>query len=335
MGRFEEAKKLFQQTLTLMNQKLGYDHPDTITCLVNLAESLRYSGMREAAVPLYEDAIGLIRESRSGNHPHFADALQGLAICQWSDNQLDAAIPLFEEAVRLQESELGRDDFDTLSTLANVGVVYRDAGRLEDAISTMEEVAAKIPQFPELARVRGELRQAYLEAGRKDDVAKMLTVDQQDVRSQFKPGSAELAGELAFIGLHLVGIGDFDQAELVLRESCQIRKRRIPTDWRTFNTQSLLGEALVGKALQTTDPELAVATFKEAEQILNESFEKLNAVKESMSPISRDLRLGQAIDRLIELYITQDREDEVKKWQAAKQRLADGDHGDPRQRNSK
>src|SRR5580704_10689867 len=59
--------------------------------------------------------------------------------------------------------------------------------------------------------------------------------------------SAAYAGELAALGLNLLRQEKGTEAEPLLRECLTIRDKIEPDDWRTFNTKSMLGAALLGQ----------------------------------------------------------------------------------------
>jgi eukaryotic-like serine/threonine-protein kinase len=94
------------------------------------------------------------------------------------------------------------------------------------------------------------------------------------------------------------------EAEPALRESLAIREKKEPDDWRTFNTRSLLGGALLGQK-----------KYADAEPLLLKGYEGMKQRVKSIPP-QGNTRIPEALDRLIELYTAMNKPDEVKKWQA-------------------
>lgn len=84
-----------------------------------------------------------------------------------------------------------------------------------------------------------------------------------------------------------------------------IREKTQPDDWRTFNTQSLLGGALLGQK-----------KYADAEPLLLKGYEGMKAREKAVLKSEGEVRIPQSIDRLIELYTATQKPDEVKKWQA-------------------
>ena len=102
----------------------------------------------------------------------------------------------------------------------------------------------------------------------------------------------------------------------MLRECLTIREKAAPDDWRTFNTQSMLGGALLGQAkqLQATDAAAATAKFTEAEPLLVQGYEGMQQ-REATIPPEGKIRLTEALQRLVDLYTAWGKPDEAAKWQ--------------------
>ena len=96
----------------------------------------------------------------------------------------------------------------------------------------------------------------------------------------------------------------FTEAEPLLRECLAIREKTQPDLWTTFNTQSLLGGALLGQK-----------KYAEAEALLLAGYEGMKQREKSIPPQGAT-RIPEALDRLLDLCTATSRPDEVKKWQA-------------------
>lgn len=82
----------------------------------------------------------------------------------------------------------------------------------------------------------------------------------------------------------------FVNAEKTLRESFAIRLKDSPNSWLTFNTQSMLGEALLGQKKYT-----------EAESPLLSGYEGIIA-RDAFIPDRLKFRRTKAVQRLVRLY---------------------------------
>ena len=95
-------------------------------------------------------------------------------------------------------------------------------------------------------------------------------------------------------------------AELVLRDCLAIRAKQIPDSWLTFNTQSMLGGALLGQK-----------KYADAEPLLIKGYNGLKTREQTIPKQGGgELRIPEALDRLIELYTATNQPDELKKWRA-------------------
>jgi hypothetical protein len=99
--------------------------------------------------------------------------------------------------------------------------------------------------------------------------------------------------------LTLLQLKAFTDAEPLLRESLAIREKQQAELWTTFNTQSMLGGALLGQK-----------KYADAEPLLLKGYEAMKAREKTIPPQGMT-RLPEAIDRLT----ATNRPDEAKKWQ--------------------
>jgi tetratricopeptide (TPR) repeat protein len=222
-GKLDLALPLFEETLKLMKAKLGPDHPDTLTCMNQLAEA-------------YDDA-----------------------------GELDFALPLFEETLKLRKAKNGPQHPDTLATMHDLAMTCLDAGKVDMAQSLFEEML--------------KLRKAKLGPGHPDTLRSMN----------------DLAGAYQ-------GAGKLDLAMSLFRECLIIREKVQPDEWTTFDTKSLLGGALSGQK-----------KYSEAEPLLLAGYEGLKQ-REAKIPPPYQVRLTEALERLVQLYEVQENKDEVAKW---------------------
>ena len=58
----------------------------------------------------------------------------------WLAKRLDKSVPLLEDVFKREEAKLGRQHSETLLTMGDLGVNYKDAGRFKDAIPLLMDV---------------------------------------------------------------------------------------------------------------------------------------------------------------------------------------------------
>ncbi len=218
----------------------------------------------------------------------------------------DRSIPLFEELLPMRKRKLGDEHPNTLLTVANLGVNYRDADRLAEAIPLLEQAYrdGRKHKHASLAWVGSELVYAYVQAGKTDEATTLI---QDELASApgapgLKPDSPELAGVLATTGKQLLDLKSYSDAEPLLRECLAVREKLAPDAWTTFNAQSLLGAALVGQGQHAA-----------AEPLLLSGYEGLEKTEPTIPPAAKH-NLRDALERLVQLYAAWDKPAEAANW---------------------
>ncbi|HQR08354.1 MAG TPA: serine/threonine-protein kinase [Gemmatales bacterium] len=317
-GKVDLALPLLEETLKLSKTKLGADHPHTLSSMNNLA--LAYQGAKklDLAVPLLEETLKFIKAKMGVDHPNTLLCMNNLASVYKATGKLDLAVPLLEETLKLIKVKLGTSHPNTLMCMNNLATCYRDAGKLALALSLYQEAAA------------GSEKRGFQHDG-ADTIVTNLSVcherlnqfDQAEVwrrkwlaELKVRSGADSLPyiSELDSLGLNLLQQNKWTNADAVLRECLTIHEKIEPDDWKTFNTQSMLGAALSGQK-----------KYADAERLLLKGYEGMKAREKTTgtdtSRLALQTRLPEALDRLIQLYTVTNKPDEVKKWQAEKDKL--------------
>ncbi len=337
--QLDKSIPLFEEVLQRRQAQLGRQHPDTQRTVANLGVNCWAAGRLEEAIPLLEEAYRSSRSSpahRSVAYPLFegyrkmgrlAEAialyeqvhaaqvkelgadhsetlttLNNLAGAYWSAKQFDKSVPLFEDLLKRREVKFGRQHPDTLLAVGNLGVNYKDAGRLKEAIPLLEEAYRASRTFPKLRFVETPLFDGYRKAGRTAEAAQLVQKQLTEARQVLPRTSPQLASALAQCSLALLQLEVYADAEPLLRESLAIRAKTEPDNWTTFNTQSMLGGALLGQQ-----------KYAGAEPLLLAGYEGMKQRQVKMPPESKE-RLTEAVERLVQLYEATDKQDEAAKW---------------------
>lgn len=324
-GNLDLALPLFEETLKLSKAKLGADHSDTLTCMSNLAVGYMKSGKLDNALPLFEETVKQLKTKLGTNHPHTLASMNNLALCYQAAGKFDLALPLYEESLRQLKLKLGSDHPDTYTVMYNLASSYGLAGKFDLALPLFEETLklqkAKFgPDHPDTRRTQDNL--AFLQQ-LHDATARYER--EREAHGEKHIGTLLAHRDVAQLNLTL---GRLDRAESQLTEvlagltdrgpedeiraftvglvgrCLAIREKTQPDAWTTFNTQSLLGGALLGQKKYT-----------DAEPLLVKGYEGMKE-RETTIPELGKVRLPEALDRLIELYKATDKPDEVNNWQA-------------------
>jgi tetratricopeptide (TPR) repeat protein len=187
-----------------------------------------------------------------------------------------------------------------------LGLGYSSLGDAAQAVKQYERAVALREAMqgasqPDTAACRNQLAVAYRLAGRAAEGARLFDRDLN---------SPAHAAALAVQGSVLLRQKEPFEAELKLRECLTLRQKTQPDDWTTFDTKSLLGDAL-----------LEQKKFADAEPLLVSGYKGMKQRADAI-PAQDKPHLTKALDRLITLYEAWGKEDQAIQWR--QQREATG-----------
>jgi serine/threonine protein kinase/tetratricopeptide (TPR) repeat protein len=319
-GQLPRAIELFERVRDAQVKALGADHPDTLLTLGNLALAYKKAGQLPRAIELFERVRDADVKVLGADHPRTLATLHNLATAYRDARELPRAIELYERVRDAQVKALGADHPDTLLTLASLAGAYMNAGERERGLSLFRQAAEGIDKQKFQHEFAGpivsdliaclEQSQQYAEAetwGRR-----WLAGMKERVGAE----SPAYTGELAALGVNVLKQKKWADAEPVLRDCLALREKVRPDVWSTFNTRSLLGEALQGQQ-----------KYAEAESLLLAGYRGMKEREATIPPPDRKVRLAEALERLMGLYEATGRQDEAARWR--KQLYADAERLPP------
>ncbi len=328
-GRLPEAIRLLEQVRAAQVPKLGADHPDTLSTLANLAVAYQAAGRLPEAIRLYEQVRDARVHKLGADHPDTLGTLGNLAGAYYQAGRLPEAIRLYEQVRDARVTKLGADHPDTLTTMHNLAVAYQAAGRLPEALPFFEQAASGITkrlfQHQHAHLIIPNTIRAYEVSKQFEKAEEWRRKWLAHVKASAGVESPAYAGELAALGLLLMKQEKWGEAQSTLSECLAIREKIQPDAWTTFNTQSMLGGALLGSARSANDGSEKAKMLAEAEPLLLKGCEgiKDRLISEGQNAEvlkAQKQRLSETCDRLIELYTALEKSDGVKKWQAEKEK---------------
>ncbi len=309
-GRGDLALPMLQEALKLTRIKLGPDHPQTLQSMNNLAGAYQHAGKGALALPLFEETLQLRKAKLGPDHPDTLASMNNLAWSYRENGKADKVVPLLEETLERLKAMIGPRNPKTLTTMYNLGEAYCESGRLELALPLFEEAYRAGKKVPKLQGLAMTLLDSYRKLGKTHEAIALVKELIAEARLQLPKDGLAMAGQLANLGSVLLQLKAFGEAEPLLRECLAIRAQAEPDVWTTFNTQSLLGEALLGQN-----------KYDEAEPLLLAGYEGMK-LREKAIPFTANNRILAALDRLIGFYSVTNKPDAVKKWHAERAKYA-------------
>jgi serine/threonine protein kinase/tetratricopeptide (TPR) repeat protein len=307
-GKLSLAVPLLEETLKLRRAKLGADHPNTVVTLGNLGAAYFSIGNLKLALPILEETLKLRRTKLGADHPETLISMSNLSTCYLTAGKTDQGLMLLQEAFTLMKAKFGPEHPDTMRCMQNLGTAYVHVGKLNEAVPVLEETLklrkAKLgTDHPSTIESMVVLGKIYCETKQGPKAASVMIELTSAQRKLLPKNSPDYARMLANVSLELLSCDQFATAEEMLRECLAIRLKREPDVWTTFNTNSMLGGALLGQK-----------KYADAEPLLLMGYEGMKA-REKTIPLQGRTRIPEALDRLIELYTATNKPDEVKKYQ--------------------
>ena len=321
-GRPKEAVKAYRKAVELY-KGLATDSPDEADyqsslggALSDWAMVLLMGGELAEAGPLLKEAISrqqaaLKLEPRQPVYRQFLSShLAGWADIAEGQGDHEEAVKTARQALAVQEKLA--EDFPEVPHYrhAQAERAY-DLGRLlkkdsvreaeaifRQAVSHLEKLAGTFADVPER---RGLLADCYRELGLLLDGTGRHQAAVADYRAALK-WEPKAAPTLRAFGLNLLKQRKFADAEPLLRESLKIREQKLPDDWMTFDTKSMLGGALLGQK-----------KYADAEPLLLKGYEGMKQ-REATIPAPGKIRLAEALARLVQLYDASGQKAKADEW---------------------
>jgi tetratricopeptide (TPR) repeat protein len=264
-GRLDRARLLLEESLERRKARLGSEHIDTLASMFHLAMTYRAAGQLDQALPLFEELVKLRKATLGLEHQHTIAAMGHLGEVYVAAGMPDRGLPLLEGSLKLAQASLGPEKGTTHVLKEYLAAAYDRTRNYDEAIRLFRESDA------------GRLR----------------------VLLAYHPTRLE---GLASLGLCLLHADKPEEAESVLRECLGHRQTKQPDLWTTFDTQSLLGGALLGQK-----------KYAEAEPLLLAGYEGMRQ-RGAQATATGKVRLAEALERLVQLYDATGRKDQADQW---------------------
>jgi len=306
-GQFRKAIELFEIVREASAKKIGPDHPQTLICVEGLAEAYKNAGELTKAISLFEEARdGFIRKA-GPEDPLTLLTLNDLAGAYYAANRLSEAAQQFAQVRRIEVEKFGANHPDTLTTTFNLGATYKSAGDLKQALPLLQEAAEGIEkhrfQHQHAQGIVSTLTECLDDLKQFDEAESWSRKWLEVAKEQNGADSTAYAGALASFGTSLLKRQKWVDAESVIRSCLRIREQKLPDDWRTFNTRSLMGASLLGQR-----------KLHEAQPLLLTGYEGMKS-REAMIPASlRPARLKEALERLVQLCEAWGKPEQAAEW---------------------
>ncbi len=275
-ARYPDGERLFQRSITIMEEAIGPRHPDLAKVLNNLAGTYFHQGRFSEAEPLYRRSLEIFEVELGSEHLDVATALNNLAEVYHSQGRLSEAEQLFQRSLVIKEKSLGPDHPSLATTLNNLAGVYYAQGRLLEAEPLMRRDLAITerelgPEHPAVAIGLNNLAYLYHKQARfaeSEELYQRALVILEQSTGQNHPRFARTLSNLANLFWHQ---DRYSEAEPLYRRSLAIREK-ILRDGHPDIVASLQSLAILLRKTDREEEALEVET--RAKRIHNEQQEE-------------------------------------------------------------
>ena len=206
-GQYPKAGPLYKESMTVLAQQLGQEHPEMAISWQQIGEFQETMGEYDKAVALYKKALAILEKKRGAEHPALAHIIGKLAALCIELEMEPEAVPLYERLVRIQEKILRPTHPQLAISLNNLAEAYRLQGRYAEAENCYQKTlqineAMHGAEHPSVAAILQELAKLCT-SQRKADEAKQYqeratAIFQKSVEAaEQKSGAGALTLELS------------------------------------------------------------------------------------------------------------------------------------------
>jgi tetratricopeptide (TPR) repeat protein len=309
-GKPDEAEPVSREALETFRSMLGPEHTEVATALNNLADILHAESKLPEAEATSREALAMEKRLAPDGHPSVMK-IDVLAAILRDQGKLVEAEACLREGLNLARAA-SKEPLGAMPDLGRVlhhlAEVLRLRHDLTQARLMAEEALRLYQNHPQWRSAEREHAFQILvvilqDLGDSAGIVALYERDLEQLRATVPAGDPGLAGGIALVVLVLLGKTEFSKAEPLARECLAIREAKMPDDWLTFNSRSMLGASLLGQK-----------KYVEAEPLLLSGYEGMRE-REAKIPSAARSRLKEAMQRLVALYEITGRSAQAAPWQ--------------------
>lgn len=142
LGRYQEAKPLYEEAIADTRRATGSESSQVADILSPYATVLWYLNERESALGVYRESIRIRRRTLGPEHPGYAMTLANYADSLVAMEQYSQALPLLREILALRGRTLPDSHNAVAATMLLMGRALGPLGQLEEAEDWMRKAIA-------------------------------------------------------------------------------------------------------------------------------------------------------------------------------------------------
>jgi tetratricopeptide (TPR) repeat protein len=234
-GLYKLAEPWFEQCVSLLETRLGEEHPDVATSYNNLAELYRVQGRYSEAEPLYQKALALWQKLLGEDHPSVATSYNNLAALYDSQGRYREAEPLYQKALALLQKLLGEDHPSVATSYNNLAELYRVQGRYSEAEPLYQQALALKQRLlgedhPSVATSYNNLALLYDSQGRYSEAEPLYQKALALLQKLLGEEHPDVATSYNNLALLYYSQGRYSEAEPLYQQALALSKKLLGED---------------------------------------------------------------------------------------------------------
>ena len=232
LGNDAQAEPLYRQSIQILKDALGENHPFVANALNSLAALYEDMGDYSQAESLYKQALQIRKEALGDKHPAYATSLHSLASLYREMGHYREAESSYKQAIQIYKEVLGEQHPYYANSLNNLGLLYDEQGDYAQAEPLLKQALAIRKQLlgemhPDYAISLNNLGRLYHHQG---DFARAETLYKQalEIRRQVLGDQhPDCAVNLNCLARLYYDRGDLVQAEPLAHQALQISRHNL------------------------------------------------------------------------------------------------------------
>ncbi len=230
------AEPLYQQVLSMREQLMGQEHPDTARSLNNLAILTYKQGKIAQSEALFLQTLRIQEQVLEADHLDLAATLTGLARLYDDQGKHTQAGALYQRALHIQEQHLGTEHLDLITTLSGLAFFYFNRGMYEQAETTylralhIQEQQLG-PEHPDVATTLAGLAYVYSEQGRYREEEQLYIQALHIQKHYFGAEHTLVSSTLNGLANLYRDMRKYEQAEALYQRVLDIQERQFGTHY--------------------------------------------------------------------------------------------------------
>lgn len=235
LGEYKKFQEYTKRAYEFAKEKLGAEHPETLTALRNMATSYYALGDYKKDLELMLECYETYVRVQGAEDPDTLRSLNALANCYYSLGEFEKARKLNKECYDARVRVLGKEHPNTLGSMDRLASSYYALGEYEKALQLNKECYGTYlrvlgAKHPDTLRSRNSLGESYLALGEKERALETFE-ECYDVRVKVLGAEhPETLASLYNLASSYSALGDYENALKMYKECYDARVRVLGVD---------------------------------------------------------------------------------------------------------